>query len=279
MATIKLQDNLPMVGRLEGVRYCPAKPNPQDASKTLGPDLRLQGRWVEHRVGGAVELGAGDVYLRTDHEQTLIALGVLALGPSDAAGIPSYRVVHPGPIQILRTADGTRKLYQVSLAGGASPAPAAAPASAAATAPARSAPPPAAAPSGPALNGNGKHAETEDDKKVRVRRQFADWLEIGEAYTAALLLAKQAATVAGAPMSPESLQAAAATILIQADRSHVMRWRGLAPMMQQYLAAKEARQPAAAPASRPAEYAHKDTAGDWPPPAGPEDDGDLPFQP
>lgn len=255
-ATFKLNDNLPMVGRIEDAFYNAARPNKQDPEKMMSPDIRLSGRWTEMTVQGPRDLGPGSVYVRAQFEQDLVALGILAVASYDAAGLPKYRVTHPGPIQILRTAEGTKKLHAITWAGAPgtlAPGPVAG-----AGAPPQHAPPSAPAPAGPpASNGAGAPArptptpapdEDEDAKQERLRQQFADWLSQGDALCAGLALAHHAAVTAGVPFTPETLQAGAATILIRAEKNHLPVWRGLGEAMVKHLAKKT---PPAAPPPPP----------------------------
>lgn len=268
---IELKTNLPLRGTLKYVNWRET----QHGGKPKVVLVVANGQ--EH-----YSPGEGELWLFGGAERRLAELGAVKETTAPDATKRDFRVQGKPDLRILRTEEkgDDNKLHKVTTIERLD----------------AYAPPAAAVASAPTPTDAAPPAEPED-ATARRRRHFTALLETAELYGSALKLAHYEAQRAGVPMSPESLQAGAATILIRAaDRVGVQPWRGLFAALEEHLAktsAPMAPTPSPAPPARPsaaparplatASAARSGSPGsperfdDFPAPRGEDEDDDLPF--
>lgn len=117
MGKIALKTNIPVTGVVRFVDYYPAKPNPKEPTKTLGPDLGIKGEWDGQ--------GEGTIYVNAALFPSLVESGLVTHQGYDAESKPAnLRWVYPGRVKVLREEDGQKKRTSI-VPLDAAPAPAA----------------------------------------------------------------------------------------------------------------------------------------------------------
>jgi len=108
--TVKILTNVPITGTVSAAYW-----SQSDTAKEKGwaPQLKLIGTWDGQ--------GEGNVYLPLPVVGELVMLDVIVIDGKDNDGNDRYNIRHRGPIQILRTEEGTKKKTAVTLVGGDAP--------------------------------------------------------------------------------------------------------------------------------------------------------------
>lgn len=226
MGILKLQDNLPMTGRLERVWYSPPK--------EYSAQLKLVGRWQEHTLAGVVDHGAGHIYVPIDLEGALRELGLVEVGTNSQTGEPTYKLLKPGPIQLLKSQEGRSKRTTLTLLGAngtPTPPPPATP-------PAHYAGPLAPAP-GPSATAAPRAPEPPVDPEARKEQTAQEWARIGEEFEAALRLSargfRRVLATETDKLNQEALALGARAILAAASSRRLTGFRGLSDQVAKQL--------------------------------------------
>lgn len=182
-STIKLKTNIPLIGVVQYADYAKTK-NPEYSDQ-----IKLKGNFDGH--------GEASVYLPLPVASALIKDNLARGNGTDRDGNPAYQWLHKGKVQILKSEDGQKKFTTVTpLEKNGSP---------------------------PIQQGDAHEGEHDDnvgdgtvpppDKLARKR-----WADLYETYKACVDMARKAWPQ---DTPPDVLHAAAATLLIAADKRNL----------------------------------------------------------